>query len=128
MKQLKRTAMRRVMCIAMSAVLCMGCAEMETVSRPAVGPQSTWEEIRSTPGLVVNAPMIPFGVRAVSVTDVCRSGDRLHAKAVDAGALETAAEGGRLSYTVQVGRIMGDGENGGFRALFAKSFEVPPCP
>jgi hypothetical protein len=71
--------------------------------------------------------MIPFGARAVSVTDVCRSGDRLRAKAADGGALETPAAGHRPSYTIAVGRIVGDGENGGFRALFVKLFEVPPC-
>jgi len=75
----------------------------------------------------MSAPMIPFGARAVAVTDVCRRGDRLRATAADGAALETSAAGHRASYTIQVGRIVGDGENGGFRALFVKSFEVPPC-
>jgi hypothetical protein len=71
--------------------------------------------------------MIPFGARAVSVTDVCRSGDRLRAKAADGTALETSTAGHRLSYTIQVDRIVGDGETSTFRTLFVKSFEVPVC-
>ena len=104
-----------------------GCATTGITCRPAVGPQSSWEEIRGTPGLVVNAPMIPFGARAVAVTDVCRSGDRLRATAADGTALETPAAGHRSSYTIQVGRIVGDAETSTFRALFVKSFEIPPC-
>jgi hypothetical protein len=71
--------------------------------------------------------MIPFGARAVAVTDVCRSGDRLRATTADGTALETAAADHRPSYPIPVGRIVGDGENGGFRALFVKAFAVPPC-
>ena len=71
--------------------------------------------------------MIPFGARAASVTDVCRSGDRLRATAADGAALETPAAGHRASYTVQVGRVVGDGETSKFRALFVKSFEVSAC-
>jgi hypothetical protein len=112
---------------AVCAVICVGCAGLEAPSRPAVGPQSSWDEIRGTPDLVVNAPMIPFGARAVSVTDVCRSGDRLRAEAADGAALETPAAGHRSSYTIEVGRIVGDGETSKFRALFVKAFEVPPC-
>ena len=77
--------------------------------------------------MALNAPMIPFGARAVSVTDVCRRGERLRATAVDGTALETAAAGHRASYTIQVGRIVGDGEHGGFRPLFGKPFAVPAC-
>ena len=118
--------MRTAICVAMGAIAWAACAGVET-ARPAVGPQSSWEEIRDTPGLVVNAPMISFGARAVAVTDVCRSGDRLRATAADGTALETAAGDHRPSYTIQVGRIVGDGERGGFRALFIKPFEVPSC-
>lgn len=118
--------MRKAICVAMCSIAWAACARVET-TRPAAGSQSSWEEIRGTPGLVMNAPMIPFGARAVAVTDVCRSGDRLRATAADGTALETSAAGHRASYTVQVGRIVGDGENGGFRALFVKPFEVPPC-
>ncbi len=119
--------MRNAICVAVCATICVGCAGLETPSPPAVGPHSSWDEIRSTPGLVVNAPMIPFGARAVSVTDVCRSGDKLRAEAADGTALETPAEGHRAGYAIAVGRVVGDGENSTFRALFVKSFEVPPC-
>ena len=94
---------------------------------PTVGPQSSWDEIRGTPGLVVNAPMIPFGARAVAVTDVCRSGDKLRATAADGTKLETPGAAHRSSYTIEVGRIVGDGETSKFRALFVKPFDVPPC-
>ena len=104
-----------------------GCATTGIPAGPAVGSQSTWEEIRGTPGLVVNAPMIPFGARAVAVTDVCRSGDKLRATAADGAKLETAGAAHRSSYTIEVGRIVGDGETSKFRALFVKPFEVPPC-
>ena len=114
-------------CVTVCAVVCVGCAGMETYPSPAVGPQSSWEEIRGTPGLVVNAPMISFGARGVSVTDVCRSGDRLRATAADGTKLETAVAGNRSSYTIEVGRIVGDAETSKFRALFAKPFEIPPC-
>jgi hypothetical protein len=71
--------------------------------------------------------MIPFGARAVAVTDVCRSEERLRATAADGTTLETPAAGHRSSYTIEVGRIVGDGESSKFRALFVKPFEVPPC-
>jgi hypothetical protein len=105
-----------------------GCATTGTMTGPTVGPQSSWDEIRATPGLVVSAPMIPFGARAVAVTDVCRSGEKLRATAADGTKLETPGAAHRSNYTIEVGRIVGDGETSKFRALFAKSFEVPPCP
>jgi hypothetical protein len=92
-----------------------------------VGPQSSWEEIRGTPGLIVNAPMLSFGARAVSVTEVCRSGDRLRATASDGAPLETAVTGNRSSYMIEVGRMVGDAETLKFRALFVKPFDVPAC-
>lgn len=122
-----QASMGRALCAAVCAVVCAGCAGMETPSRPAVGPQSSWEEIRGTPGLILNAPMIPFGARAVSVTNVCRSGERLRATAGDGAALETSAAGLRPSYAIPVGEVMGTGEHTSIRTLFVKSFEVPPC-
>lgn len=118
---------RRALLGVLLLTLCGGCAGIAPPTAPAVGPQSSWDEIRGTPGLVVNAPMIPFGARAVAVTDVCRSGDRLRAKAADGTALETPAAGHRASYAIEVGRIVGDGETSKFRALFVKPFEVPAC-
>jgi hypothetical protein len=100
---------------------------METSSRPAVGPESSWEEIRGTPDLMLNPPVIRFGARAVSVMDVCRSGDQLRATTGDGTALETPAAGHGSTYTIQVGRVVGDAETSKFRVLFVKSFEVPAC-
>ncbi len=51
----------------------------------------------------------------------------MRAEAADGAALETPAAGHRPSYTIAVGRVVGDGENSTFRALFVKSFEIPPC-
>jgi len=121
--RIARAALGFVVLIAIGG----GCATTGTVAGPEVGPQSSWDEIRATPGLVVNAPMIPFGARAVAVTDVCRSGDKLRATAADGTALETAGAAHRSNYMIEVGRIVGDGETSKFRALFVKSFEVPPC-
>lgn len=104
-----------------------GCATTWTMAGPTIGPQSSWDEIRATPGLVVSAPMIPFGARAVAVTDVCRSGDKLRATAADGTKLETPGAAHRSNYTIEVGRIVGDGETSKFRALFVKQFDVPPC-
>jgi hypothetical protein len=71
--------------------------------------------------------MIPFGARAVAVTDVCRSGDKLRATAADGTKLETPGSGHRSNYMIEVGRIVGDGETSKFRALFVKPFDIPPC-
>ena len=124
---MRGTSMGKTIGVVVLLVIGGGCATTGTPAGPAVGPQSSWDEIRGTPGLVVSAPMIPFGARAVAVTNVCRSGDKLRAKAADGTALETAAAGHRSNYTIEVGRIVGDGETSKFRALFVKPFEVPPC-
>jgi hypothetical protein len=97
------------------------------ISSPAVGPQSSWEEIRGTPDLMLNPPVIRFGARSVSVMDVCRGGEQLRATTGDGTALETPAAGHGSTYTIQVGRIVGDAETSKFRTLFVKPFEVPPC-
>ena len=119
--------MSKVIGVIVLIAIGAGCATTGIPAGPAVGPQSSWDEIRATPGLVVNAPMIPFGARAVAVTDVCRSGDKLRATAADGTKLETPGSGHRSSYTIEVGRIVGDGETSKFRALFVKPFDVPPC-
>ena len=124
---MKITRTRIAVCAAACVILSAGCAGIERPSSQAVGPQSSWAEVRSTPGLVVSAPMIPFGARAVAVTDLCRSEDRLRATAADGAALATPAAGHRSSYTIEVGTVVGDGETSKFRALFVKPFDVPPC-
>ena len=118
---------RRALLGVLLVALCGGCMGTAPPNTPAVGPQSTWDEIRGTPGLVVNAPMIPFCARAVAVTNVCRSGDKLRATAADGTKLETPGAAHRSNYMIEVGRIVGDGETSKFRALFVKPFDVPPC-
>jgi hypothetical protein len=51
------------------------------------------------------------------VTDVCRSGDRLRAKAAEGVVLETTAAGHRPSYTIAVGTVVREGETSTFRAF-----------
>ena len=80
-----RTDWRLIRSLASLAFFLGGCATMEAPPTPAVGPQSSWEEIRSTPGLIVLGPQIFFGTRGVSVTDLCLSGDKLRAPRVDGG-------------------------------------------
>jgi len=119
---------RHMIPLMLLAIFCGACATIETRTTPTVGPQSSWEEIRGTSGLALSAPMIPFGARDISVTSVCRSGDRLRATAADGTALETPAVGHRSSYMVEVGTYVVGGDGTYFRRLFAKPFEVPPCP
>ena len=124
---MKKLSMGNAICVAVCGGVCVGRAGLETRSRLDVVPQSSWDEIRGIPGLTVNAPMIPFGARAVAVTDLCRSEDRLRATAADGAALATPAAGHRSSYTIEVGTVVGDGETSKFRALFVKPCEVPAC-
>ena len=72
-----RTGWRLINPLASLAIFLGGCGTIETPPTPAVGPQSSWEEIRSTLGLTPLAPQILFGTRGVSVTDVCVAGDTL---------------------------------------------------
>lgn len=103
-----------------------GCAGVAPFM-PTVGPQSSWDEIRTTPDLILQPPAIPFGARSVSVMEVCLSGDRLRATAGDGTALEKPAAGVSREYRVGVGRVVGDAENSGIRILFYKSFTIPTC-
>jgi len=109
------------------AALCGGCATTAPPATPAVGPQSSWEEIRATPGLIPRPPSIAFGSRSVSVLNVCFSGDMLRATAGDGTALEKPAAGIPRDYQIGVGVQVGDGETSSIRILFYKPFEIPAC-
>jgi len=109
------------------AAICGGCATAGTPAGPTVGPQSSWEEIRATPGLIVLAPQILFGTRGVSVTDVCVSGDTLRAPTTGGGAAEVAVAGRPLRHMIRVGVPAGDAETSTIRVLFVKPFEIPAC-
>jgi hypothetical protein len=109
------------------AALCGGCATIEPSTAPAVGPQSSWEEIRATPGLIPRPSAIAFGSRSVSVLNVCLSGDMLRATAGDGTALEKPAAGIPRDYQVGVGVAVGDGETSSIRILFYKPFAIPAC-
>lgn len=118
--------MRPGIYLALFTAVSAGCATIETPA-PAVGPQSSWEEIRSTPGLIVLSPQIFFGTRGVSVTDLCLSGDKLRAPRGDGGAAEVPAAGRQLRYMIRVGVQAGDGETSTIRVLFVKPFDIPAC-
>ena len=118
---------RYVVSVILLTALWGGCAGVALTPTPTVGPQSSWEEIRGTPGLIPQPPAIPFGARSVSVMDICLSGDTLRATAGDGVALEKPAAGVPREYWVGVGRVVGDGEHGGIRILFYKPFTIPDC-
>ena len=109
------------------AIFLGGCATIETPPTPAVGPQSSWEEIRSTPGLIPLAPQILFGTRGVSVTDVCVAGDTLRAPGAEGRPAEVPAAGRPLRYAIRVGVPAGDAETSTIRVLFVKPFDIPAC-
>ncbi len=114
-------------CLVLLTALCAGCSTLETTPTPAVGPQSSWQEIRAIPDVILQPPMIAFGARSVSVLNVCHSGDMLRAVAGDGTALEKPAAGAPLDHRIGVGRLVGDAETSSIRILFYKSFTIPPC-
>jgi len=103
-----------------------GCAGV-TPPTPSVGRQSSWEEIRTTPDLVLQPATIAFGARSVSVMDVCVSGETLRATAGDGTTLEKPAAGVPREHQVGVGRFVGDAETSGVRILFYKPFTIATC-
>ncbi len=121
-----RATIRPGIYLALLTAVSAGCATIETPA-PSVGPQSSWEEIRSTPGLIVLGPQIFFGTWGVSVTHLCLSGDKLRAPRVDGGTAEMPAAGRQLSYMIRVGVPAGDGERSTIRVLFVKPFDIPAC-
>lgn len=121
-----RPMIRRVIVLVLLTAVSSGCPTIETPT-PAVGPQSSWEEIRGIPDVILKPPTIAFGARSVSVMDVCRSRDTLRATAGDGTALGKPTAGAPLDYQVGVGRLVGDGETSSVRILFYKPFTIPPC-
>ncbi len=121
-----RRTTRWIISFVLFTPLCAACATIESPA-PAIGPQSSWEEIRSTPGLIVLGPQIFFGTRGVSVTDVCRSGDKLRAPRAEGGTAEVPVAGRQLRQIIPVGVPAGDGETSRIRVLFVKPFDIPPC-
>ena len=113
--------------LASLAILLGGCTTIQPASTPAVGPQSSWEEIRSTPGLIPLTPQILCGTRGVSVTDVCGAGDTLRAPGADRRLAEVPAAGRPLRYAIRVGVPGGDAETSTIRVLFVKPFDIPAC-
>lgn len=93
----------------------------------ALGPDSSWPEIRSTPSILIQAPMIWFGAHAISVLDVCRSGDRLRARTSDGAEAEAPLRSISQSYNIEVYRILGSMRRTREVFLFTKRFDIPIC-
>jgi hypothetical protein len=104
-----------------------GCATGVSPTAPAVGPHSSWEEIRGTPDVILKPPPIAFGSRSFSVMNVCLSGNSIRATAGDGTALKRPAAGIPRDYQVGVGRLVGDAETSSVRILFHKPFAIPAC-
>jgi hypothetical protein len=127
---MSRGGFRRGLAVALVGVLAAlwgGCATIESPTTPAVGPHSSWEEIRAIPGLIPRPPVIAFGTRLVSVMNVCLSGDMIRATAGDGASLEKPAAGIPRDYQVGVGVPVGDAETSNVRILFYKPFAIPAC-
>ena len=93
----------------------------------ALGPESSWSEIRRTPDVIPGAPMIFFGADAVSVTDLCVGGDMLRADTGAGVAAEVHLGSTPRSYAIKVDRVIGAGEHSHTLYLFTKHFEIPVC-
>jgi hypothetical protein len=93
----------------------------------AISPTSSWADIRSTPNILVEAPMIWFGTHAVPVLEVCRSGDTLRAVTSEGVTAEVPEQGDRSGYDIRVDRIVGSIFRTREVLLFTKHYEIPPC-
>lgn len=97
-------------------------------SAVALSPGSPWAEIRSTPDVIPEAPMIFFGAHGVSVLDVCMRGDRLLAVTSDGVASEIPLGSTSRSQDIRVNRVVVvDGEHSYRQYLFTKHFDIPAC-
>ncbi len=92
-----------------------------------LGPDSSWSEIRSTPSILIRAPMIWFGADALSVLDICRSGDELRGQTSAGVTVEVPLKSAPQSYTIEVDRIVGGLRHIREIPLFTKRFTIPPC-
>jgi hypothetical protein len=92
-----------------------------------LSPSSPWAEIRSTPNILVRAPLISFGGVAVSVLDVCGSDDKLRAKTSGGQTVEVPVGSTPQSYDIEVDRLVGGLRHIREISLFTKHFTIPPC-
>ena len=93
----------------------------------ALGPDSSWSEIRSTPGILIRAPMILFGAHAISVLDICRNGDSLRAQSSEGTKVEVPVRSASQSYNIEVHAIVGGIRRTREILLFIKRFDIPTC-
>jgi hypothetical protein len=92
-----------------------------------LGPDSSWAEIRSAPGILIQAPMIWFGAHAISVVEVCRSGDTLWSRTSEGMMVKAPLGSTRPSYNIEVDLILSDMRRTREVFLFTKRFEIPTC-
>ncbi len=122
---MKANSVRKALVFTLTALLTVATAAGAAIS---LGPGSTWDEIRSTPDLIPEAPMIFFGVHGVSVLDVCMHGDALRAVTSSGTTAETAVGPHRRHYDIRVNRhVIVVGEHSYDRYLFTKPFDIPAC-
>ncbi len=100
-----------------------GCATTESPATPGGYLQSSCP----SSGVIPVPPMIPFGVRSVSVLNVCLSGDTIRAATADGTVLEKPAAGIPRDYQIGEGCVVGNGEMGGLRIFTYKPFTIPVC-
>lgn len=93
----------------------------------ALGPDASWSEIRSMPNIFIRAPMIWFGAHAISVLEVCRSGDTLRAQTSEGLTVEAPLQSAPQSYSIEVDRIVGGIRRTREIPLFLKRFDIPAC-
>ena len=92
-----------------------------------LGPDSSWSEIRSTPYILIRAPMLWFGAHAISVLGICRQDDTLRARTGEGVTVETPLKSASQSYSVEVYRLVGGIRRTREIFLFTKRFDIPPC-
>lgn len=117
--------MKRMVALTMMIALGLGVTAANAL---ALDLESSWGEIRSTPDIHPEAPMIFIGVHGVSVLDACLDGDKVR-EATDDGSTSEISLGSRSRhYDIRVDRqVIADAEHTYYRYLFTKPFDIPAC-
>ena len=117
--------MRKITLVALWVLFGVLCAAGGAL---ALGPESSWAEIRSTPDVRPEAPMLFFGAHAIPVLDLCVRGDRLRVATNDGPSVDVPPGSAARSYDIRVDRlVVMDGERDYRRYLFTKRFDIPAC-
>jgi hypothetical protein len=124
----QHTASHFLMRRAISVTLILAFALSSAASAaPALGPGSSWSEIRGTPNVLARPPLIFFGATGVPVTEVCVNRDSLRAVNHASVTTEVPVSSHSLSYDIEVEEIFGNGDRPHTRLLFLKHLDIPAC-